>query len=279
MNASGWLMKPSGWLGALLMTLAIASPCAAQRAEVLPRALREVGVDEHLDRRIPLDLKFVDSSGAAVSLDKYFDGQRPVLLTLNYSNCPMLCSLQLNGLFDGLEKMPWDLGDQFRMITVSIDPLETPQRARMTKQKYLKMYRRAGSADGYHCLTGREDQIQRLAEAVGFRYSYSADTGQYAHAAVTMVLTPDGRLSRYLYGVDYDPQTVRFSLLEAGEGQIGTTVEQILLFCFHYDSAKGRYGPAAFRLMRLGGALTVFVLVVAVLTLRRRRSRESLAAR
>jgi protein SCO1/2 len=237
-----------------------ASAALAQRAEPLPEELKGVGVTEHLNEQIPLDLEFVDCDGKPVALKQYFDGKRPVVLTLNYSNCPMLCSLQLNGLSEALKRMPWEIGGKFEMITVSIDPLETPERARMTKQKYLKIYRRAGAAEGWHFLTGREENIKKLAGAVGFRYRYSETKRQYLHAAVTFVLTPDGRVSRYLYGVEYDPQTLRLSLLEAADGKIGTTVDQILLFCYHYDAESGRYGPAAFRLMQVGGGLTVLVM-------------------
>jgi len=249
---------------------ALPSAAGAERKEALPAELRDVGVTEHLEAQVPLDLEFVDSGGKEVTLGDLFDGERPIVLTMNYSNCPMLCSLQLNGLFDALELMKWDIGNQFDMITVTIDPLETTGRAEMTKLKYLKRYRRAGAAEGYHCLTGRDEDIKRLAEVVGFRYKYEPTTRQYIHAAVTMILTPDGRVSRYLYGVQYDPQTLRFSLLEAAEGKVGTTMDQILLFCFHYDAAKGRYGPSAFRLMQFGGGLTVLVLGGVILALRRR---------
>ena len=265
---------------AVLVTVAVlaADPHAtsAQRTEPMPNELQEVGITEHLDEKIPLDLKFVDEQGHPVKLGDFFSGEKPVALTLNYSNCPMLCSLQLNGLFDGFKMMAWDIGDQFEMITVSIDPLETPERARATKQKYLKIYRRAGATEGYHCLTGREENIKALADAVGFRYKYSPDTKQYAHAAATFILTPDGRVSRYLYGVQYAPQTLRLSLAEASEGKVGSTMDQILLFCFHYDAERGRYGPAAFQLMRLGGGLTVLILAGTILIYRHReRSKVS----
>ncbi|MBN1854131.1 MAG: SCO family protein [Pirellulales bacterium] len=243
----------------------------AQRREPVPSALKDVGVTEHLNAQIPMDLAFVDSDGKKeVSLKQFFESKKPMILTLNYSNCPMLCSLQLNGLFDALKAMPWDIGNQFGMITVSIDPLETPERARATKRKYLKGYGRAGSAQGYHCLTGPEKCIKELADSVGFHYTYSEETKQYAHAAVTMILTPDGHVSRYLYGVQYDPQTIRLSLLEAADGKIGSPMDQILLFCFHYDADKGRYGPAAFRLMQIGGGLTVLVLGCTIWIYRRR---------
>ena len=247
----------------------------AERKESLPKELEGVGVTEKLENQIPLDLEFKDSNGKRVKLEQYFDGERPMLLTLNYSNCPMLCSLQLNGLFDALKEMRWDIGDQFEMITVSIDPLETTDRARLTKQKYLKGYRRAGAAEGYHCLTGRDEDIKKLAHEVGFRYKYVPDTRQYVHQAVTMVLTPDGRVSRYLYGVKYDPQTIRFSLIDASEGKAATTVDRIIMFCFHYDAEKGRYGPAAFRLMQVGGGFTVLVLGGAIWVYRRRERKKA----
>jgi len=249
----------------------------AQRSGRLPEELQQVGVTEHLDGQVPGELEFVDSQGKPVTLGQFSDGRRPLLLTLNYSNCPMLCSLQLNGLFEGMKGMKWDIGREFDMITVSIDPLETPERASMTKQKYLKLYRRPGAAEGYHFLTGSEENIQKLAEAVGFRYKYVPQTRQYAHAAVTMVLTPDGRVARYLYGVQYDPQTLRLSLLEASEGKIGSTTDRILLFCFHYDAEQGRYGPAAFRLIQVGGGLTVVMLGGAIWILRRREKTKAQA--
>jgi protein SCO1 len=258
------------WLSAWIVLLGAVSLAWAQRTEALPKELEGVGVTEHLKERIPLDLEFTDSDGKPVVLKQFFDGNRPVLLTLNYSNCPMLCSLQLNGLFDAMKRMPWAIGDKFEMITLSFDPLETPERARMTKQKYLEIYRRPGAAEGWHFLVGREENIKKLTDAVGFRYRYSAERKQYVHVAVTFILTPDGRLSRYLYGVEYDPQTLRLSLLEAADGRIGSTVDQILLFCFHYDAEKGRYAPIAFRLMQIGGGATVLVVVGLIWILRRR---------
>ncbi len=246
------------------------STTQASRTEPLPSELKGVGVSEHLDEQVPLDLEFVDSNGKKVKLGDYFDGERPIILTMNYSNCPMLCSLQLNGLYDALGRLDWNMGDKYDMITVCIDPLETPERARMTKQKYLKIYRRAGAAEGYHYLTGSDENIKKVAEAVGFNYKYSEKQRQYLHAAVTMIITPDGRVSRYLYGVEYDPQTLKLSLLEAADGKIGSSVERFLLFCYHYDPESGRYGPSAFRLMQLGGGVTIVVLVGGFLILNRR---------
>ena len=233
---------------------------ATAREEPLPKALEKVGVSEHPGGQIPLDLPFVDSAGQSLTLRPFFDGRRPVLLTMNYSSCPMLCSLQLNGLFEGLATLPWNIGDRFQMVTVSIDPLETTERAAQSKNKYLKIYARPGSAPGWHWLTGRQEQIQKLADAVGFGFTYDKDSSQFVHPAVVMICTPDGRVSRYLYGVQFDPQTLRLSLVEAAAGKIGTTLDRVLLYCFHYDSKSGHYAPVAMRFMQVGALLTVLLL-------------------
>ncbi|HLA84799.1 MAG TPA: SCO family protein [Thermoguttaceae bacterium] len=253
----------------------VATTALAQRTEPLPKELEGVGVTEHLDAQVPLDLEFMDDDGKPATLGQYFDRKRPVVLTMNYSNCPMLCDLQLTGLFEALGRMKWNIGEEFEMVTVGIDPLETPERARMTKQKYLKTYRRAGAAGGWHFLTGREENIKKLADTVGFHYRFAPESRQYLHVAVTFILTPDGRVSRYLYGVQYDPQTIRLSLFEASEGKVGSTVDRILLFCYHYDAQSGRYGPAAFRLMQVGGGLTVLIVGGVIWTLRRRERRKA----
>lgn len=253
-----------------------------ERKEAAPKELEEIGVEEHLDVQLPLDLPFVDSSGKAVRLGDFFDGKTPVVLTMNYSNCPMLCSLQLNGLFEGLQGVDWNLGDKYRMVTVSIDPEETPDRAAATKQKYLDGYGRPGVSQGWQFLTGQEANIRKLAGTVGFGYAYLPATKEYAHAAVTMVCTPDGRLSRYLYGIQYPPQTVRLALLEASEGKIGTTIDRVMLFCFQYDETAGRYAPAAVKIMQAGGGLTIVFLagMLGIYWLRevRKASRENAAA-
>lgn len=256
-------------IGSKLMTTQVAlgvvfwfasAAVAAENTEAVPKEIESIGVDEHLDTQIPLELPFVDSNGRNVRLGDLFDGKTPVILTLNYSDCPMLCSLQLNGLFEGLQGVDWDLGNQYRMVTVSIDPKEKPERAEATKRKYLEIYGRQGVDQGWQCLTGEETNIRKLAATVGFGYAYLPETKEYAHAAVTMVCTPDGRLSRYLYGVQYPPQTVRLALLEASEGKIGNTMDRVMLFCFQYDEKAGRYGPAAMKIMQAGGVLTLIFL-------------------
>lgn len=239
---------------------AAAASALAQRTEPLPKELEGVGITEHLDAKLPLDAEFRDEEGRPVRLGAFFQGRRPVILTLNYYRCPMLCTLQLNGLVDALRAMPWLPGREFEIVTISFDPLETPTLARFKKQNYIKEYGRAEAVAGWHFLTGREDNIRRVTETVGFTYRYDKDTEQYVHAAALFVCTPDGRLSQYLYGVKYDPRTLRLSLLEASEGRTGSTFDQILMFCFHYDATQGRYDWHATNLMRAGGLLTLIVM-------------------
>lgn len=245
---------------AAALAIVVALPAAAQRKEPLPTDLEGVGITEHLGAKLPLDLEFRDEDGATVRLGRYFNGQRPVILTLGYYRCPMLCTLVLNSLVDGLKDLPWTPGREFEIVTVSIDPTETPTLAKLKKQNYLEEYARPGAAVGWHFLTGREENIRKLADTVGFRYRYIEERSQYAHAAAIFVVTPDGRMAKVLYGVVYQPKTVRLALTEAGEGKIGTTADQLLLYCFHYDAQEGRYVLAATNLMRFGGATTALVV-------------------
>jgi protein SCO1/2 len=257
------MARRSQGLGAALaavMLLVAALPAAAQRKEALPKDLEGVGITEHAGARLPLDLEFTDEDGKPVRLAQFFPGDRPVILTLGYYRCPMLCTLVLNSLVDGLKDLPWTPGQQFEIVTVSIDPTETPTLAKLKKQNYLADYGRPGAAAGWHFLTGREENIRKLAEAVGFGYRYVEERGQYAHPAAIFVVTPDGRMAKYLYGVLYQPKTLRLALAEAGQGKIGTTTDQLLLYCFHYDAQEGRYVLAASNIMRLGGAATALVV-------------------
>jgi len=245
----------------------LVGPCAeveAQLVEQVPAALEEVGITEHLDARLPLDLEFRDENGQPVTLGSFFDGDRPVILTLNYYKCPMLCGLMLNGVVDGLESMAWSPGDEFEIVTVSINPLETPELATAKKQNYLKRLDRPTVAEGWHFLTGREFEIKRLAETVGFGYSYDPETGEYAHAAAIMVCTPDGRVARYLYGIEFPAKRLKFALLEAAEGTVGSTLDQLILYCYHYDPTNRRYSPVAMNIMRLGGGVTALILGISL---------------
>lgn len=244
--------------------LAWVGAAGAQLADQVPAALEEVGVTEHLDAKLPLGLEFRDENGRQVTLGEYFDGDRPVILTLNYYKCPMLCGLMLNGVVDGLEAMDWSPGEEFEIVTVSINPLETPELATAKKQNYLKRLNRPSVADGWHFLTGRELEIRRLAETVGFGYSYDPETQEYAHAAAIMVCTPDGRVARYLYGIEYPARRLKFALLEAAEGTIGSTLDQLILYCYHYDPTNRRYSPVAMNIMRVGGGATALILGMAL---------------
>lgn len=260
----------------LVLLAACGLPAAfgyGQAADAPLDALEGVGIDQKLDAQIPLDLTFRDSSGKTLPLREIFSGQRPVLLSLNYSNCPMLCQLQLTGLVEGLREVNWTAGQEFTVVSVSIDPLETTTRAEQTKQRYLKEYGRPGAGAGWHFLTGDKASIAQLADTVGFRFKYIADRNEYVHAAALMVCTPQGRVSRYLLGVQFEPQTLKLSMLEAGEGKIGSPLDQFLLFCFHYDAEAGRYGPSARRLMQLAASVTLVMILGGLVPvwLRRRR--------
>jgi protein SCO1 len=262
-------LRTAGFLAAASCVAALAasgSLRAQDRTEPTPKILETVGVTEHLNGAIPLDAEFTDEAGNTVALGSYFAPGRPVILTLNYYRCPMLCSYELNGLVDGMKPLAWSLGDQFEVVTVSIDPRETPTLAAAKKQTYLSAYDRKDAAAGWHFLTGKPAAIEALTKAVGFAYEYDNETDQYGHAAVVMVVTPEGRISRYLYGVQFDPATLKLGLLEAAKGKIGTPLERFILYCYHYDSNHGRYALAAMKVMRLGGAVAVLVLGLAIST-------------
>lgn len=232
-------------------------PALAQRVEALPSALEGVGVEEHAGDTLPLDLAFLNHRGQPVTLRQLFQQQRPVIFALNYSNCPMLCNLQLTGLTEGLQELEWSAGKEFDVVSVSIDPLETPERAALTQQRYLKMYGRPGTGDGWHFLVGKQASIDQIAQAIGFQYRYVRERREYSHPAVFVMCTPDGRIARYVYGIQFPSRTLQLSLVEAGEGEIGTTWDRVLLYCLHYDSTTGQYTPAAWKIMRAGGVLTL----------------------
>ncbi|MCA9239925.1 MAG: SCO family protein [Planctomycetales bacterium] len=245
----------------LLLTLCVTAGAArGQQIEDRPDGIEGVGVDEKLGGQIPLDLTFYDEHGRPFPLADLFNGDLPVILSLNYSSCPMLCRVQLNGLVEGLKEMEWTAGKEFHVVSVSIDPRETPERAKKTEELYLSKYDRPGSAGGWHFLTGKQQDILKLADSVGFRYKFLPDEGEFANTAAAMVCTPDGVVSRYLYGVLFEPATLRLSLVEAGQGQVGSAMDQVLLFCFQYDHTKGRYAPVARKIMSFGAGVTVLLL-------------------
>jgi protein SCO1/2 len=258
------------WVAALLLCIAT----AASATETRPAVLEDVGIDQRLNEQVPLDLVFRDESGAPVRLGTYF-GSKPVILSLAYYECPMLCTLVLNGLASALKVLSFDAGKEFEVVTVSFNPADTPALAAAKKQTYLKAYGRPGAAAGWHFLTGDAAAIEQLTRAVGFRYKYVPEQQQFAHAAGIMVLTPQGKLARYFYGVEFSPRDLRLGLIEAAQNKIGTAVDQLLLFCFHYDPATGKYGAIAMGSVRAAGVLTVLALATFLtVMLRRDRARR-----
>lgn len=234
-----------------------------------PAAVEGIGIEQRLNEQIPLDLNFLDATGQRVQLRDYF-GEKPVILSLVYYECPMLCSMILNGLLRSLHTLSFDVGDQFNIITVSFDPKETTKLAMGKKKSYLSKYGRRDAENGWHFLTGDESSIQQLTEAVGFNYKYDPETNQFVHASGIMVLTPQGRLSRYFYGVEYSPNDLKFGLMEAANDKIGSVVDQLLLYCYHYDPTTGKYGMVIMNVIRILGTATVLVLVAFMLVMFRR---------
>jgi protein SCO1/2 len=265
---------------ALLVLAAALLPVArAERAEPLPEELEGVGVSERLGQPVPLDLAFTDDEGRPVKLGNYFQSGRPVLLDLGYYRCPMLCNLVLNGFIEGLREVPsWVPGDNFEVVVVSVDPLETAKLAKLKEQNYVREYGRPESAGGWHFLTGSPESIAALTEAVGFRYKWVEDRNEYAHAAVLMTLTPKGEVARYLYGVMFDPRTIRLSLAEASEGRSLSALDQLLLYCYHYDPTSRSYSFAAINIMRAGGVLALIVIGATLASLWMREGRRRRAA-
>lgn len=234
----------------------------AQRNDKLPKGFEGLSIQEHLDAEVPKTLSFRDDRGQEVLLGDYFDGTKPVVLSMNYSDCPMLCSLQLNALFDSMKELSLTPGEDFEFVSVSINPLETTDRARIAKNGYVRKLGNAQAGKGLHFLTGSKANIDALVRAVGFSYKYIPETKEYSHPAVLEICTPDGRLSRYLYGVQFPVRDLRLSLVEASEGKIGTTFDRFLMFCLHFDPEEGRYTPFATNLMKLAGSLTVFIAAI-----------------
>jgi len=249
---------------------------AVPPAGQMPELLQEVGLDQKLNTQVPLNLRFKDEDGRVVTLGDYF-GKRPVILTLNYFECPMLCTEVLNGLVSALGVMNFSVGKEFDVVTVSFDPRDTPERARQKKAAYLGRYKRPGSESGWHFLTGSDHEIAALTRAVGFRYAYNAKAGQFAHASGVMVATPEGRLSHYFYGIEYGPRDLRLALVEASDHKIGTAVDQVLLACFHYDPSSGRYSMAVMTAVRAAGLAMVGLIAGAIVLMRRRERRGPLA--
>ncbi len=228
-------------------------------ANTRPPRLENVGIEQHLDTQVPPDLTFRDDTGKTVKLGDYFGG-KPLILNLVYYNCTMLCGEALAGLSSAMRLVKFDVGNEFDVVTVSFDPRETPEMAAAKKKDYVGRYGRANAAAGWHFLAGQPDSINALTKAVGFQYQYDAKSNQYAHATAIMVLTPQGRISRYFYGVDFPPKDLRMGLVEASQGKIGNAVDAVLLYCYHYNPETGKYGAMVANILRLAAATTVFLL-------------------
>jgi protein SCO1/2 len=228
-------------------------------ANVRPPGLKDVGIEQHLNEQIPPELSFRDESGNSVKLGDYFR-TKPLILNPVYYKCPMLCSEVLAGLTSAMKGMKFDVGRDFDVLTISFDPRETPRDATESKAQYLKRYGRAGAADGWHFLTGSQESITALTKAAGFQYHFDEKTGQFAHSTAIMVLTPQGKIAQYYYGVEFPPGDLRLAMVQASHGKIGTLADQILLYCYHYDVAAGKYNLVIFRVLRLAGVVTMVLL-------------------
>jgi protein SCO1/2 len=237
------------------MTRGIMSPPANMR----PPGLKNVGIEQHLNDQIPPDLIFRDENGKSVRLGDYF-GSKPLILNLVYYQCPMLCGEVLSGLESALRVLKFDVGKEFDVLTVSFDPKESPEMAAVKKAELLKRYGRAGAAEGWHFLTGPQDSITALTKAAGFDYEYDPKTSQFAHATAIMVLTPEGKIAQYYYGVEFAPKDLRLGLVQASQNKIGSVVDQVLLYCYHYNPDTGKYGAIISRILKIAAGATVFVL-------------------
>jgi protein SCO1/2 len=245
-----------------------------ERTDEVPKPLRGVDVKEHLGQMLPRDLAFRDDTGKHLTFGEVFDGKRPVILTLNYSSCPMLCSLQLNGLVAGLKEVELGLNEDYRIVTVALQPDEPVDVGTRTLNRYLTQYGRPEARGGWRILAGSEQNVKAFADAIGFSFHYDVDRKEYAHPAAVVLASPEGKISRYLYGLEYAPKTLRLGLVEASEGRVGTTIDRLILYCYHYDSSVGRYAPVAQKVMQLGGAVTVVLLGIFLTILFRADARK-----
>ncbi len=259
--AQGWAQTPP--------PLSSEDPAAAK-----VRMLESVGIDQQLGEQLPLDLTFRDESGATVRIGDYF-GKRPVVLALVYYTCPMLCNQVLNGLTSALDVVSFSVGKEFEVVTVSFDPRDTSEVARNKKEAYLQWYKRPGAAEGWHFLTGDKAAIDKLTQAAGFHFKFDPATNQFIHASGIMIATSEGKLARYFYGIEYAPKDLRLGLVEASDNHIGTPVDRLLLYCYHYDPSAGKYGAVAMNVLRLASVATLVGIVLMLFLFRRRLARAN----
>ena len=274
----------------LILVAALAVAVALGHASVVPAVahtgnepytkdedfLKEIGFDQKLGAPLPLDVAFQDETGKTVRLGEYF-GEKPVIMLVTYYNCTMLCPLLLDGLVRTLRPLTFDIGKQFAVLTVSINPRETPAIAASRKELYVQRYGRPGAERGWHFLTGKADAIAALTQAIGFRYVYDKKKDEYAHASGIVIFTPEGKAARYLYGVEFSPRDTRLALIEAANNTIGNPVDQILLFCYHYDPLTGKYGVIIMNVLRLAGSATAIALGSFMVVMFRRDRRKAAA--
>lgn len=265
-----WVLKSSKFL--LLLLLSSITPFLnagaignsnARNSSETPKEFENVGIDERLGEQIDLkNLHFTDENGKKVTLSDYSALNKPVVYILGYYECPKLCSLVFNGFSLSARSLEWSIGEEFEVVTVSVNPKEGPELAKIKQKNYVNHYGRLSAKDGWHFLTGDQRNITALAEQIGFRYKYDPKIQQYAHAAVLIFVTPEGKISRYLYGIDFPHNDLKIALVEASEGTIGTVMEQLLLYCFHYDPDSGSYSFTIFFMMQMAGALTLLILAL-----------------
>lgn len=253
-----------GWFAILLLAPVVVSAQGSR-----PNPADNVAFEQRMGEQVPLDAVFIDEQGEQVRLEQFFTSGQPVVLVMSYYECPMLCSFVREGVLAALQQVTLTAGRNFQVINISIDPLETPMMAANVKTLTLQRYARPGAEQGWHFLTGSEEQIRRVADAIGFRYFYDETIDQYAHAAGFVVLTPEGKTARYFFGIEFNASDVRLGIVEASSGKVGSVIDQILLLCYQYNPVTGRYTPAIMTILRIAGALTVIGIVTLIVTLSR----------
>lgn len=253
-----------GWFAVVLLT-----PAAALAQGGKPNPADGVAFEQRIGEQVPLDAAFVDEQGGAVRLGQFFTAGQPVILVMGYYECPMLCSFVREGVLAALQQVPLTAGRDFQVVNISIDPLETPMMAAGVKTLTLQRYARAGAENGWHFLTGSEEQIRRVADAIGFKYVYDETIDQYAHAAGIVVLTPEGKTARYFFGIEFNVSDLRLGIVEASAGKVGNPIDQILLLCYQYNPVTGSYTPAIMTILRVAGVLTVIGIITMIVMLSR----------
>ena len=254
----------AGFLGLVLLAGAafgqgLSNGIMAPSPNVRPPGLKNVAIQQNLNHQIPPELMFTDDMGRKVKLGDYF-GQKPLILNFVYYGCPMLCGEELDGLESALRVLKFDIGKEFEVITISFDPKNTPEIAAKKKEQMLQRYKRPGAEKGWHFLVGEPDAIAAVTKAAGFQYQYDEKTGEFAHSTAIMVLTPQGKIAQYYYGIEYPPKDLRLALVEASQDRIGNVVDELLLYCYHYDPSRGKYSATILRLLRLMGVATMLCL-------------------